>query len=106
MNTGQFADQLLLAAATLAGLVLVFLSNAHSGFEAFDAIERESVRTRYMIRGWLAFAAFASALLSCLLVLSYYWRAVDGTVAAAAALLAVALILALVAAVITASDIG
>ena len=99
------ADQVLTASTALAGLLLVFLSNAVAGFEGYGPTERRTVRGKYSRRGWLAFAALTAALISAFLSLLFYWDKTIGTVIASAALLLVSLILGLIAAWITARDI-
>jgi hypothetical protein len=105
MNAEHVADQVLAAGAALAGLLLVFLSNALVGYAGFERTAQNAVRARFQRRGWLAFSAFASALISCFLALGFYWDRCDSTVVVAAALLAVALGLALVAGLVTVMDI-
>jgi|HubBroStandDraft_6_1064221.scaffolds.fasta_scaffold630498_3 hypothetical protein len=101
----HIADQVLTASTALAGLLLVFLSNAVAGFEGFDTTARRAVRTKYRVRGWLGFAAFTAALLSAALSLLFYWDKSKGTVIASAALLLLSLVLGLIAAFIAARDI-
>jgi hypothetical protein len=99
------ADQVLTASTALAGLLLVFLSNAVSGFEGFDPTARRAVRARFRRRGWLGFAALTAALISALLSLLYYWDKNTTTIIVSAELLILSLILGLIAALLTALDI-
>ncbi|HTV90140.1 MAG TPA: hypothetical protein VME41_14090 [Stellaceae bacterium] len=106
MNAEHVADQVLAAGAALAGLLLVFLGNAQAGYEGYPTDAQSDVRAKYMARGWLAFAAFASAIIACGLSLAFYWDRCESTVSGAAALLGVAFLLGLIAALITVLDIG
>jgi hypothetical protein len=105
MNAEHIADQVLPASAAFAGLVLVFLSNAVSGFEGYEPAQQSAVRGKYRRRGWLAFAAFAAALISVLLSLLFYWDKAYWSVTASVVLLVVSLALGLIAALVTALDI-
>jgi hypothetical protein len=105
MNAEHIADQVLPTGAAFAGLLLVFLSNAVSGFEGYETPDQGAVRRRYMRRGWLAFAAFTTAVLSSLLSLLFYWDKTDWTVLASGILLILSLVLGLIAALITSLDI-
>ena len=106
MDATHIADQVLTASTALAGLLLVFLSNAASSFESYDVPDRGAVRARYRVRGWLAFAAFAAALLAALLDVFFYWDGSACSVTASAALLIASLFLGLIAAFITVRGIG
>jgi O-antigen/teichoic acid export membrane protein len=99
------ADQILTASTALAGLLLVFLSNALAGFEGYDRTARRAVRAKYLIRGWLSFGAFTAALVSATLALLFYWDKSKETVIASAVLLLLSLLLGLIAAFIAARDI-
>jgi len=101
----HIADQVLTASTALAGLLLVFVSNALAGFEGFDPVARRAVRMKYRVRGWLGFAAFTAALLSAVLSLLFYYDKAKETVIASVALLLLSLLLGLVAAFIAARDI-
>lgn len=79
MHAEHVANQVLAAGAALAGLLLVFLSNALAGYAGYDRAAQESVRDQFRRRGWLAFSAFSCALTSCLLVLSFYWDRCAGS---------------------------
>jgi hypothetical protein len=105
MNAEHVADQVLAAGAALAGLLLVFLSNALAGYGGYERTAQNAVRAEFRRRGWLAFSAFACALASCLLALGFYWDKSEATINAAAALLALAFILGFVAAFVTVMDI-
>lgn len=106
MDQTHIADQLLTASAALAGLVLVFLSNVTAGFSSFDTTQQDAVRCQYRWRGWFAFGAFTVSVGSALAALSYYWAEKTCLIDVSAALLVIGLLAALVAAFISAKDIG
>lgn len=105
MDETHIADQLLAAGTTLAGLVLVFLSGALSTFQSYETDQQDAVRKRFQLRGWLAFAAFAASAASAAASLAFYRMPVHCLIVLGEGLFAIALILALVAAVISAWDI-
>jgi hypothetical protein len=105
MSAEHVADQVLAAGAALAGLLLVFLSNALAGYAGYSRTAQNAVRAQFRRRGWLAFFAFASALISCLLSLAYDWDKSEPTVIAAAVLLVLAFGLGLIAAIVAVTDI-
>lgn len=106
MEYTHIADQLLAAGTTLAGLILIFLSNAVTAYEGYDPTERATVRQRYRSRGLLAFCAFTGALVSAILSISYYWVTVSCLIIIGAGFFIASLICALVAAYTAVGDIS
>jgi hypothetical protein len=106
MEYTHIADQLLTAGTALAGLILIFLSNAVTAYEAYDPREKTTVRQRYRSRGLLAFCAFTGALVSAILSLLYYWIPAACLIVIGAGFFIASLICALVAAYTAVGDIG
>lgn len=106
MDYTHIADQLLTAGTALAGLILIFLSNAATAYEAYKPDERRTVRQKYRSRGWLALCAFTGALISAILSLFYYWVKSPCLIIIGAAFFVASLICALVAAYTAVGDIG
>ena len=73
MDASHVTDQLLTASTALAGLILVFIGNAASGYDGYDASQQQAVKGKYQTQGWLGFAGFAAALLSAFFALAYNW---------------------------------
>jgi hypothetical protein len=106
MEYTHIADQLLTAGTALAGLILIFLSNAVTAYEAYSPTERTTVRQRYRSRSLLAFCAFTGALVSAILSLIYYWISVSCLIIIGAGFFVASLICALIAAYTAVGDIG
>jgi uncharacterized membrane protein len=71
MDASHIADDLLTASTALAGLILVFVGNAASGYDSYDATQQHAVKRKYQKRGWFGFAGFTAALLSAVSALAY-----------------------------------
>jgi hypothetical protein len=69
MGVLSIAGDVSTAAAGLAGLILVFLGAALSGFGAYSETQKQAVRNTYRLRAWPAFGGFVLALISCGLAL-------------------------------------
>jgi hypothetical protein len=82
------------------------IGGAISTYESYDAEAKPAVVSRFRRRGWFVFVGFAIALLSALSALAYYWVISVWLLDASAAFLAIALVLALAAAWISARDIS
>jgi hypothetical protein len=65
------------SAATLAGLILVFLGATANSFSSYDKAAQTSVRSKFQAKAWFAFVGFAFALLATLLALVAKWLAND-----------------------------
>jgi hypothetical protein len=61
----EIASDVATAAATFAGLILVFLGATVTGYEGFDATQQPAVRSRYLQRAWFAAATLFVSLVSC-----------------------------------------
>lgn len=61
------AGEVASAGTALAGLILVYLGALVTGFDSFQPQERKSAKSRFLTRGWLAFAGIILALVSALL---------------------------------------
>lgn len=94
------------AAASAAGLILVFFGAALAGFDSYSEGEKTSVRAAYRWRAWPTFLALTCATGSCALAL--YAKASTNECAAfwSVGLLSVAGIAVLVAAVHAVMEIG
>lgn len=92
-------------ASALAGLFLVYLGNVAIGFDGYDTLQKPSVRSRFQIRAWLAFAGIVFAVFSVALALVGKWTANGLLADDAAALLLLALVWAVGIALIAALDV-
>jgi hypothetical protein len=73
-STIELGGDVLAAATTLAGLVLVFLAATVGRYESYDAVMRDKkFRDRFKRRAWFIFVGFALAVLSALLSLFGKW---------------------------------
>jgi hypothetical protein len=95
MNAALASD-LAGAAGTLAGLILVFLGATSSAFDAYDAVQQNSVRNRYYARARAAFFGFLLALVSCGFAIGGQWYAKQGLVIASMVALGAAVLFVLV----------
>jgi hypothetical protein len=69
-NATDVSSDVIAAAATLAGLILVFLGATSTGYESYDLMLRNrTIRARFQWCGWFAFAGFALALCATLLAI-------------------------------------
>ena len=105
MDDTHIADQLLTAATALAGLVLIFLSNAVIAYESYQTQERRTVRIKYRDRGVIALSSFFCALVSALSSLFYYWIKSPSMIIVAAGFFVASFLLALSTAFISVLDI-
>lgn len=70
----EVSGDVVAAATTLAGLVLVFLGVTFTSYESYAPVQRgASLRARYKRRAWFIFIGFALAVLAALLALSGKW---------------------------------
>lgn len=60
----KVADQLPAIGITAASLTLVFLGFLFASWESFDKVGKESVRLRFRVRGWMAFAGIVFSLMA------------------------------------------
>jgi hypothetical protein len=91
MDASHIADELLTASTALAGLILVFVGNAVSGWDSYGAQQQHAVRRKYQRRGWFGFSGFAAALGSAVLALLYNWAAVPCVIFVSAGLFVISL---------------
>jgi phosphatidylglycerophosphate synthase len=99
------AGEVASAATALAGLLLVFLGLISNSYGAYQAQERGTVRARYQMRAWFAFVGFVLALLSALLALVGKWLANDCAAIVALAVLAVSVVWAFFAGLLSVREI-
>ena len=59
----------------LAGLILVFLGGIFTAFDAYDATQQKSVRSKYRTRAYTALAGFVASLVAAILVIPAHWIA-------------------------------
>ena len=94
------------AATTLAGLVLVFLGATSTSYESYAPILRnQTIRARFRRRGWFGFIGFMLSLCASALALAGKWLHIDCYVQAALMLFGVSLLWVLVAAFLSVRDI-
>lgn len=66
----EVSGDVVAAATTLAGLVLVFLGSTSTSYESYDPLLRaKNIRKRFRKRAWFGFIGFALALATALLAL-------------------------------------
>ena len=73
MSNVDIAAQLFSGAASLAGMVLVFLGFVVAHYESFDKLGKAVVKGKYKSRAILAFWGFISALIAATLGLFSNW---------------------------------
>jgi hypothetical protein len=59
MDATHIADELLTASTALAGLILVFVGSAVSGYDGYGAEQQQAVKAKYQRQGWLGFSGLA-----------------------------------------------
>jgi hypothetical protein len=102
----EVSGDVVAAATTLAGLVLIFLGATVSSYESYDAIMRTvALRNRFRYRAWFAFTGFALTLFAAFFALIGKWLHQEWSALAALALFAIALVWVLVAAILSVRDI-
>jgi hypothetical protein len=70
----EVSGDVVAAATTLAGLVLVFLGVTYTSFESYAPVQRgPTLRARYKRRAWFIFTGFALAVFAALLALAGKW---------------------------------
>jgi hypothetical protein len=69
----ELAGDVVTGATALAGLVLVYLGMAVSGFAGFERDQQASVRARFQVRAWFAFVGMAFSILAAILALIGKW---------------------------------
>jgi hypothetical protein len=70
----ELSGDVLAAATTLAGLVLVFLAATVARFESYDAFFRDAnLRARFKRRAWFIFVGFALAVAAAIFSLFGKW---------------------------------
>jgi hypothetical protein len=73
MDKSALVNLLFSGSTAFAGLILIFLGGMIVAYEAYETTARSFVRKKYLIRTWLSFSGFLSAILSALAALSWYW---------------------------------
>ena len=70
----EVSGDVIAAATTLGGLVLVFLGATLSSYELYSGVQRDrTLRAHFRRRAWFVFIAFALAVLAALLALLGKW---------------------------------
>ena len=105
MEYTHIADQLLAAGTALAGLILIFISNAVTAYDGFRADERRVVRIKYKIRTLMSFCAFAFSSISAVGSLLYFWIRWDFMIVISAAFFVAAFVTSLAMAYLSIGDI-
>jgi hypothetical protein len=94
----EVSGDVVTAATTLAGLVLVFLGATSTSYESYPAVMRDrAIRKRFRRRAWFGFAGFALSLLAAFLALEGKWLHHECSALVAFVLFAAALIWVLIA---------
>lgn len=73
MDKNSLIGLLFSGGTALAGLILVFLGAALSGYESYDRTAKTAVRSQYRWRGGIALAGFILAMLSALVAFAANW---------------------------------
>jgi hypothetical protein len=107
LHAQEIAGDLAAAATALAGLMLVFMGAVSTAFDAYSTEQQDAVRSRYRWRIWLAFAGFLTSLASATLALVGKWQECPSLVRDSLYILLLgAFVIAVIAALLTAKDIG
>lgn len=85
------AGDIIQAAAALAGLLVVFTSNAVSGYSSFQKEHQRAVRAEYRKRAWFGFWGVLLAVTSVLAAVLAKMNSLNGLAIVAAVLLVMAL---------------
>lgn len=102
----EVSGDVVAAATTLAGLVLVFLGATFASYESYDPIQRgTALRARYKHRAWFIFVGFALAVLAALLALAGKWLHQECLALAALAVFVASSLWVVVAAILLIRDI-
>ena len=102
----EVSGDLIAAAATLAGLVLVFIGATSTSYEGYPAEMRDrALRKRFRRRAWFGFTGFALSVVAAFLALVGKWFHQEWSAFTAAALFIIALIWVIVAAYLSVRDI-
>jgi hypothetical protein len=102
----EVSGDLLAAATTLAGLILVFLGTTYASYQSITGILRDgTVRKKFRCRAWFMFIGFSLSLASALLGLIGKWFHHERYALAAVVLFVIALFWVLLAAIFLIRDI-
>jgi len=102
----EVSGDVVAAAATLGGLVLVFLGATFASYESYDPIQRgRELRARYRFRAWFIFIGFALAILAALSALLGKWLHYDCLAIAGLAIFIVSSLWVVVTAIVLVRDI-
>ena len=63
-------------ATALAGLMIVFLGNAVSGYSAYDKVQQKAVRDAFRQRAWFGFWGVFVAIVAALLAILAKWNGI------------------------------
>jgi uncharacterized membrane protein len=99
------AGDIIQGATALAGLMIVFIGNAVSGYSSYDKVQQRAVRDAFRQRAWFGFWGVFVAIVAVLLAVLAKWTGANALAIAAAFLLLGALVWAGVCAWSTAREI-
>jgi len=105
MDAGHLSDEVATAGATLAGLLLVFVGYLAVAYEAFESVQKPTVRPRFQRRAWFAVVGIATALISVGAAVAHNLWGFECVLILSVAFLAVAIVFSFAVAWFTASDI-
>jgi hypothetical protein len=99
------AGDIIQGATALAGLMIVFIGNAVSGYSSYDKVQQRAIRDAFHQRAWFGFWGVFVAIAAVLLAILAKWSASNEIAIAAAFFLLGALVWAGVCAWSTAREI-
>lgn len=99
------AGDIIQGATALAGLMIVFIGNAVSGYSSYDKVQQRAVHEAFHQRAWFGFWGVFIAILAVILAVLSKWTGSNEAAIAAAFLLLAALVWAGVCAWSTAREI-
>jgi len=106
MDATHLADQVLTASTALAGLLLVVIGSLATSYQSYDAAGQADVRGSFQKRAWFSFSGLACCLIAALCAIAVYWTESLRLADAGAVLLIVALVVTLIAGLISVKDIS
>jgi hypothetical protein len=99
------AGDIIQGATALAGLMIVFIGNAVSGYSSYDKVQQRAVRDAFRQRAWFGFWGVFVSIVAVLLAVLAKWTGANALAIAAAFFLLGALVWAGVCAWSTAREI-
>jgi hypothetical protein len=102
----EVSGDIIAAATTLAGLILVFLGATSTSYESYDPVMRDrKIRARFSRRAWFGFVGFSLSLLTVIFALIAKWLHQEWAALVSLILFMVALVWVLIAALMSVRDI-